>query len=472
MRNLLLAISLMISGPALAQDSVNAHNYQLVPNDGDLIDGLSTWNAEFQRKSAFAGNALFEYGSRPLVLYSQNSDGTTSSSIIDDYTALNLGLFYAPHERVALTVSAPLFLSVDSIEPRGGVGLGDVRLAAPVSLIELGWNSSVGVSVVPFLDAPGVYGDSQLGLPGFAGGGLVAVSSAAGPVFGSANLGVQFAPSVDYYNMEGGERLLGSLMGAVLLTEDVALRGEVLFNPALYKNEEPMADSPLETMLSVRGQSDKRLSWTLGGAAALSDSVGAPVWRAFAGVDLAFGARDSRECDEACLGSLLIFPSDGVSGGEIEDEPTDLSDSDVWLPDGSVFVVSCDESEPELVVVTETELMLLEPIYFDFDEATIRFPESSEVLDALVTTLDKHEELTLVEVGGHTDERGSRSYNESLSQARVESVVDYLVENGISEDRLRPVGYGERELLSNCESDDEVCHQKNRRVQFTILDRD
>lgn len=473
MQNLLLAVSLMISGAALAQDSVDSHNLHMVPNDGELTDGVRTWNAETHRSGAFAGNVLFEYGKNPLSLYTQDSSRTVSSEIIKSYSALNLGLFYSPHERVALTASAPLFLSVDGMVPRDGVGLGDVRLAVPVTLLFTN-QASAGLSVVPFMDIPGVYGDSQMGLSGVAGGGLIAATMHSDRVFGTANLGVHFTPSIDYYNMKGGERLLSSLMGGVLLSEEVALRGEVTFNPALYKNDKPMGDSPMEAMLSLRGQTEDRLSWTFGGAAALTDSVGAPVWRAFAGLDLAFGARDTHDCRDSCIGSLAVFPEDHTSGEllGVDEAPIDLSQSEVNLPDGSVLIAGCDTTEPPgLVVVTETELLLLEPIYFDFDRSDIRFPESSDVLDALVATLKSHPELTLIEVAGHTDQRGSHSYNDTLSQARVDSVVEYLTSHGIEASRLRPVGYGERALLSECASNDEVCHQKNRRVQFTILER-
>lgn len=467
MKNIILALSLLISGSAFAQDSVNSHDFQLVPSDGDLSSGLATWSADEQTAGAFAGTVLFEYGRRPLTLHTQDSQGHISSDIIDSYSALNLGLFYSPHKRLALTASAPLFLAVDGTVGRDGVGIGDVRLAAPVGLVIGG---PARLSAVPFVDVPGVYSDGQMGLSGVAGGGLLALSSSSQRVFGSANLGLQFAPEISYYNIEGGERLLSSLMGGVHLSDRVAVRGEVVFTPALYKNDEPMSDSPLEAMLSLQGQTDERLSWTVGASSALTESVGAPTWRAFAGLNVAFGARDPETCFEGCIGSLVITEGPGV-GGYIGEEQGELDGGDFYLEDGEVFVVECPEPEPETVIVTENELILLEPIYFDFDRDTIRFPDSSKVLDALVETLEEHPELALVEVGGHTDSRGSSEYNESLSQARVESVVEYLVEHGISEDRLRPVGYGERALLTECSDDDESCHQKNRRVQFTILER-
>jgi outer membrane protein OmpA-like peptidoglycan-associated protein len=123
----------------------------------------------------------------------------------------------------------------------------------------------------------------------------------------------------------------------------------------------------------------------------------------------------------------------------------------------------------KVVKVEDDSLILLEPIHFDFDKADIRVEDSKEVLDDLVSVLSEHDEIVLLEVGGHTDERGSASYNDDLSKRRTQAVVDYLADAGIDPARLVPVGYGERHLLEeNCEAED--CHERNRRVVFTILE--
>lgn len=486
MKNILIALGLLFSTPALAQDTVDAHGYHMVPNDGELFDGLTTWRAETHEAGSVAGNVLFEHGQEPLVLYSRDSSGQVSSDIINSYSALNLGLFYAPHKRVSLTASAPLFLDVDGNVSQQGVGLGDVRLAGSVGLLlpeedEL----SFGLSVVPFLDVPGLYSDSQLGLPGVAGGGLFAATLSDSRWALGANLGLQFAPDIEYYNLRGGERLTSSLFAGVGLTEEVALRGEVLFEPALYENDMPGTDLPLEAMLSLRGQSGDNLSWTLGGSSALMSSVGAPTWRAFAGLDLAFGARHTEpvECASCLPTEITVIAAD--PDGNVLDVPIAITDGrhfaemesgdSITLPSGAyiigVEVEPCDEVPP-LVVIEGDKLLLMEPIYFDFNESTIRTPDSTAVLEELVDTLEEHPELLLVRVGGHTDERGSNEYNEDLSQRRMESVVEYLVSEGIERSRLEPVGYGERHLLDEDCGSDEECHQLNRRVEFSILERE
>ena len=78
--------------------------------------------------------------------------------------------------------------------------------------------------------------------------------------------------------------------------------------------------------------------------------------------------------------------------------------------------------------------------------------------------------IAKVEIQGHTDEQGSTSYNQTLSQKRVESVRTWLVTHGIAEERLVAKGYGEANpIVPNARTEDE--HQKNRRVQFVIVER-
>jgi peptidoglycan-associated lipoprotein len=85
--------------------------------------------------------------------------------------------------------------------------------------------------------------------------------------------------------------------------------------------------------------------------------------------------------------------------------------------------------------------VVVENIFYDFDRATLR-PESREALDGLVRILNDNPHVT-VELGAHTDRKGSDAYNEKLAQRRAQSVVDYLKEAGIDAARLTAKGYGE-----------------------------
>jgi outer membrane protein OmpA-like peptidoglycan-associated protein len=110
-------------------------------------------------------------------------------------------------------------------------------------------------------------------------------------------------------------------------------------------------------------------------------------------------------------------------------------------------------------------------IYYDFNKATLR-EESFPVLDQLVAMMNENKNMKL-EIGAHTDSKGTDAYNLKLSDARAQSVVDYLLSKGIATDRLVSKGYGEgKPVADNTNpdgSDNPDGRQKNRRTEFKIL---
>lgn len=119
-------------------------------------------------------------------------------------------------------------------------------------------------------------------------------------------------------------------------------------------------------------------------------------------------------------------------------------------------------SKPALVVVTDCEVKITQQIHFEYNKAKIR-SESHKVLDAVVEVLEKNPDIKL-EVQGHTDNRGSKSYNKNLSKRRAAAVMKYLTGKGIDKGRLTSNGYGfERPLVPNTSARNRAL---NRRVQF------
>ena len=74
-----------------------------------------------------------------------------------------------------------------------------------------------------------------------------------------------------------------------------------------------------------------------------------------------------------------------------------------------------------------------------------------------------------IELSSYTDSKGADDYNKKLSQARAQSVVNYLIGNGIAKDRLIAVGYGEAFPIAGNET--EEGRQLNRRTEFKILSK-
>ena len=107
----------------------------------------------------------------------------------------------------------------------------------------------------------------------------------------------------------------------------------------------------------------------------------------------------------------------------------------------------------------------LNNIYFDFDRTTLK-QESFVELDKVVDFLKQNPSVE-IEIAGHTDGKGAADYNLRLSQGRAQSVVDYVINQGIEGYRLVAQGYGkEKPVASN---DTEEGRATNRRVEFTVL---
>ena len=151
------------------------------------------------------------------------------------------------------------------------------------------------------------------------------------------------------------------------------------------------------------------------------------------------------------------------------------------------------EYNVDFILAAMFKAQVVENIFYDFDKAVLR-DESKLALDSMVMLLKDHPNI-VIEMASHTDRVGSAKYNQGLSQRRAQSVVDYLIENGIPRERLKPAGYGEsrpktvtkrihsqypqfeegvtlnEEFIKTLSKEDqEAADQINRRTEFTVLD--
>ena len=182
---------------------------------------------------------------------------------------------------------------------------------------------------------------------------------------------------------------------------------------------------------------------------------------------------------DAQSGDLALTDTDLTVNAEVADagladritEAVAVS-TDIGLrPGGEVTVVEPELSLQEEIDALQAELDALQ----DEIRENVVFTRSSNTLGELAAgTLDKVVDAMnryrrpVVEVGGHTDSRGSNSFNLALSQRRAEAVVNYLIGQGLDAERLNPIGFGETEPLSTEEN--EEAYQLNRRVEFTALE--
>jgi len=119
--------------------------------------------------------------------------------------------------------------------------------------------------------------------------------------------------------------------------------------------------------------------------------------------------------------------------------------------------------------VLEEEYVDKEVISFDFDKFDL-LPEDSPILNAVTEFLKKYRETTLV-IGAHADARGTKEYNQELSDSRAKTVLQYFLSRGIEKNRIIARGFGEGLILNrcvdgiNCHEED---HSKNRRAELKI----
>ncbi|MBK8923950.1 MAG: OmpA family protein [Saprospirales bacterium] len=114
--------------------------------------------------------------------------------------------------------------------------------------------------------------------------------------------------------------------------------------------------------------------------------------------------------------------------------------------------------------------IVLENIYYDYDKWDIR-PDAEPTLNRLAEVLRQNPDIR-IQLGSHTDCRGNDNYNQTLSQKRAQSAVNYLISRGLDPGRLSALGYGETQPAVDC-----VCakcsepeHQANRRTTFKIVE--
>lgn len=110
----------------------------------------------------------------------------------------------------------------------------------------------------------------------------------------------------------------------------------------------------------------------------------------------------------------------------------------------------------------------LQDAMFDYDSSTIR-EDARAVLtrnsDALKSFFNEYSNAAIV-IEGHADERGSAEYNLGLADRRATAAKEFLVQLGVSADRLKPVSYGKER--PQCTEADESCWQRNRRAHFSV----
>lgn len=153
----------------------------------------------------------------------------------------------------------------------------------------------------------------------------------------------------------------------------------------------------------------------------------------------------------AIIGAVIGGTLGAVIGNQMDQQAKELQQN---IPGATIVRVG------EGIAVTFASGLL-----YDFDSDVIR-ANASENLRNLATSLNKYPNTDLLIVG-HTDAVGADAYNQALSERRASAASRYLVSQGVTSGRLRPVGRGASEPIAT--NDTEAGRQLNRRVEIAIV---
>lgn len=422
--------------------------------------------------------AYLNYQRNPLIIL--NDEGEVVGAFVGGRAGLDL--------TAAATIAGPL--SVGLALPVYGIqtgdfdpsfaGLGDVRIVPKLRILDN--RNGVGLAFVAEMRAPTHTGDFSGGERGF----IAHPKAVLDHIMGSGlrfglNLGALLKQADTFGNVTSASEFtyaaaIGYRIGGRTGKTEFGVEGVGGVGLA----ETQLEEVPLE--LFLYGKHDIASDWQLlgGPAFGILRGFGVPTFRAFVGVRYAPTSHDSDgdgvsdpqdECPAVPEDIDGDFDSDGCPE---EDKDTDLD----GVPDkhddcpGAAETINgvddedgCPDTGDARVIYEEGELMILDAVRFEHGSARIS-EESDSLLGQVALMIKANPEIKKVRVEGHTDSSGPSDVNQRLSEARAESVKNYLIRKGVSPSRLESRGHGEDR--PKVKGDDPEANAKNRRVEFIV----
>lgn len=172
---------------------------------------------------------------------------------------------------------------------------------------------------------------------------------------------------------------------------------------------------------------------------------------------------------------LLAATASAGAGADEQSVLLTTSGLFVWGKEDVVVNTSLTSSLEKIEVGKDLGKMLdVKPIYFDLGKSDIR-PDAAAELDKIVAAMNENPTIE-IELGSHTDCRGSKASNAKLSDARAKASAEYVQSRITNPKRIFGKGYGESKLVNGCACEGKkpsTCteeeHQANRRTEFKII---
>ena len=472
-----LVIASCIFIPAVAHaQAPSAGNMQLdefrpaMDSRGYLtLNGTSTLGSE---ELSFGIGAL-EWGRHMLEFQNAGSsysvDNIVSATLVG---AMGLKLGGVPFE---VGASLPFSIMNGTGDRLDGQGIGDLGVHLKARLAHVGPLGIGALASVYFPTASPK--DRFLGEPAITPQAIALADVALGRWRFAANGGVRLRQTSTFTDTMMGtmgtittstELPVGAAAAFALAPEKVELIGEVYGAIPLGVSH---GYQPLEALGGVKVYLAKNSYMSFGaGRGLIASEAGNPDLRAFVGIvfepKAARVQRSHVEDDEKIVEAGP--PPQRKVDDEADRDGDGVPDKDDRCPDvpGELWNQGCPEEK--MIVDEGSTLVILKSIDFEYDSAKLK-ESSFEVLDAVVKALGDNPDIQRVEIGGHTDERGSAAYNKDLSNRRAASVREYLEQHGVAATRLSSHGYGLEKPIDRAHN--EEAWTKNRRVEFVIKQR-
>ncbi len=223
---------------------------------------------------------------------------------------------------------------------------------------------------------------------------------------------------------------------------------------------QPINDPKLESTVAVT----KSINLTVFKGKTLDDLTKKPVEASIEITDNSTGKVIETFSTNSVTGKFLLSLKSGKNYGiAVKAEGYMFHSENFDIPPGSAYNLVNKTIILKNVKIGNT--VTLKNIFFDVGKSTLR-SESHAELNRLIKLMNDVPTLK-VEISGHTDNTGSASINNKLSQNRAEAVVNYLIGKGISKDRLTAKGYGSTAPVASNKT--EQGRQDNRRTEFKII---
>jgi OmpA-OmpF porin, OOP family len=424
--------------------------------------------------------ALFlNYGINPLVVVDQ------TGALTDRYVGGRLGVDLLGSVTIAgpfaIGIGVPFFLAQTGDASPSFAGLGDIRLAPKLRLLDD--RDSIGLGLVAELRIPTHVGDYSGGTRMVAFAPKIVVDHRFGDTglrFG-VNGGVMLREKIAFANVDAASEITyaGALAYRIGGADGKLELGiEAVGGVGLVASDRE--ETPLEALFFVKANPSQSWEVNAGAGMGLIAGYGVPTARFFAGIRWTPGGSDSDgdgipddedKCPQDPEDRDGEQDSDGCPEEDKDDDRDGVANAADRCPreketiNGVQDEDGCpDEGKPR-VVYDGGKLEVLDNVQFRVGSAQID-PQSFSLLDQVALVLKANPNIKHVSIEGHTDETGDRQHNIALSKQRATSVRNYLVKKGVSPNRLTTEGYGPDKPL--VKGTDDASRAKNRRVEFVV----